>query len=91
MTMEEIVITAVASVCVFVAVLVFVFRMSSRRQVAVTSSPGGRTWGGWEERSWSFGPDEDDEYGGAPGYGRPPGYGPPPLWTGPPYDPPGWR
>jgi hypothetical protein len=91
MTMEEIVITAVASVCVFVAVLVFVLRMSSRRPVAVTSSPGGRTRGGWEETSWSFGPDEDDEHGGAPGYGRPPGYGPPPLWTGPPYDPPGWR
>ena len=91
MTMEEIVITAVASVCVFVAVLVFVLRMSSRRPAAMTSSHGDRTRGGWEERSWSFGPDEDDEYDGAPGYGRPPGYGPPPLWTGPPYDPPGWR
>ena len=108
MTLEEIVVTGVAAVCVFVAVLVFVLRMSARRR-AVPKSPGsgsrGRDWrpavmsappyhrmpGDWEERSWSFGPEEDEEYGGAPGCGRPPGYGPPPLWAEPPYDPPGWR
>ena len=108
MTLEEIVVTGVAAVCVFVAVLVFVLRMSARRR-AVPQSPGsgsrGRDWrpavmsappyhrmpGDWEERSWSFGPEEDEEYGGAPGCGRPPGYGPPPLWTESPYDPPAWR
>jgi len=42
------------------------------------------------EIAWSFGPQEDEDYGQA-GYGRPPGYGPPPLWTEEPYDPPGWR
>jgi hypothetical protein len=101
MTMEEIVITGVATVCVFVATLVFVLRMSSwrragpagsrgrdRRLTAMAASPRDRRPGGWEERSWSFGPDESEEYDGAPGYGRPPGYGPPPLWTEAPYDPP---
>jgi subtilisin family serine protease len=88
MTMEQIVITAVASVCVFVAVLVFVLRMSSRRQARPGSD---RRPGRWEEKTWSFGPEKDGEYGEAAGYGRPPGYGPPPLWTEPRYDPPAWR
>lgn len=88
MTLEEIAITGIAAVCVFVAVLVFVLRMSSRRR---PGAPHGRGPGRWEERAWSFGPDEDEEYGGAAGDGRPPGYGPPPLWTESPYDPPGWR
>jgi hypothetical protein len=88
MTLEEIVITGVATVCVFVAVLVFVLRMSSRRRPGL---PHVRGPGRWEERAWSFGPEEDEEYGGASGYGRPPDYGPPPLWTESPYDPPGWR
>jgi hypothetical protein len=87
-TLEEIAITGIAGVCVFVAVLVFVLRMSSRRR---PGAPDGRGPRRWEERAWSFGSDEDEEYGGAPGYGRPPGYGPPPLWTESPYDPPGWR
>jgi hypothetical protein len=94
--MEQIVITGVGSVCVFAAVLVFVPRMSSRRRrdrrlVATAASPRDRRPGRWEERSWSFGPEEDGEYGGAPGCGRPPGYGPPPLWTESRYDPHGWR
>ena len=102
MTIEEIVITGVAVVCVLVAVLVLVLRMSpwrrpgprghrDRRLVAVAAPPHARGPGRWEERAWSFGPEEDEEYGGASGYGRPPGYGPPPLWTESPYDPPGWR
>ena len=104
MTMEEIVITGVATVCVFVAALVFALRMSSwrrarpagsrgrgRRLAAMAASPRDRRPGGWEERSWSFGPDEGEECKGAPGYGHPPGYDPPPLWTEAPYDPPGWR
>ncbi len=78
MILEEIVVTAVAAVCGFVAVLVLVLRRSARRRV--------RRPGGWEQRAWSFGPKEDGEYGGAPGYGRPPGYRPPPLWTDSPYD-----
>ena len=32
MTLEEIVVTGVAAVCAFVAVLVFVLRMSARRR-----------------------------------------------------------
>ncbi len=62
MTMEQIVITGAGSVCVFVAVLVFVLRMSSRRRtdrrlVATAASPRDRRPGRWEERSWSFGPE----------------------------------
>ena len=111
MTLEDIVITGVAAVCAFVAVLVLMLRMSSRRRsgpknprnlygprmlrdrspVATTASTHARGPGGWEERAWSFGPKEDEDYGEALGYGRPPGYGPPPLWTEAPYDPPGWR
>jgi type VII secretion-associated serine protease mycosin len=108
MTLEDIVITGVAAVCVFAAVLVFVLRMSSRRRpgpnkpygprmlrdrrlFATTAPTHARGPGEWEEKAWSFGPQEDEEYGGALGYGRPPGYGPPPLWTEEPYDPPGWR
>jgi hypothetical protein len=85
----------VAAVCAFVAALVFVLRMSSRRRAAprptMTAPPRPRRPGRWEERSWSFGPEEGQEDGGAPGYGHPPGYGPPPLWTESPYDPPAWR
>ncbi|MGH3236620.1 MAG: hypothetical protein ACRDOH_25870 [Streptosporangiaceae bacterium] len=88
MTLEEIVITGVAVVCVLVTVLVLVLRMSSRRRPGPPHAGGP---GRWEERAWSFGPEEDEEYGGAPGHGRPAGYGPPPLWTESPYDPPGWR
>ncbi len=103
MTLEEIVVTGVAAVCAFVAALVFVLRMSSRRRAplrpGMTAPPNDRMPGRWEDRSWSFGPEEGTEegpemgsaYGGAPGYGRPPGYGPPPLWTESPYDPPAWR
>ena len=89
-TMREIVITAAAAVCAFVAALVFVLRMSSRRRrlAAMAAEPHPRRRRQWDERSWSFGPDESGDYGGSPGYGRPPGYGPPPLWTEPPYDPP---
>ena len=50
-----------------------------------------RLGAGWEARAWSFGPEEDEEYGRAPGYGPPPGSGPPPSWAGSPCDPPGWR
>jgi hypothetical protein len=88
-TMREIVITAAAAVCAFVAALVFVLRVSSRRRrlAAMAAEPHLRRRRHWDERSWSFGPDESGDYGGSPGYGRPPGYGPPPLWTEPPYDP----
>jgi len=92
-TMREIVITAVAAVCAFVTALVFVLRMSARRRrltAMAAASPQDRRRRRWEEKAWSFGPDEGGDYGGSPGYGRPPGYGPPPLWTDPPYDPP-WR
>jgi subtilisin family serine protease len=91
-TMREIVTTAAAAVCAFVVALVFVLRMSARRRrlAATAASPRPRTRRRWEERTWSFGPDESGDYGGPAGYGRPPGYGPPPLWTEPPYDPP-WR
>jgi subtilisin family serine protease len=83
-TMREIVITAAAAVCAFVAALVFVLRMSSRRRrlAAMAAEPHLRRRRQWDERSWSFGPDESGDYGGSPGYG------PPPLWTEPPYDPP---
>jgi hypothetical protein len=89
-TMREIMITAAAAVCAFVAALVFVLRMSSRRRrlAAMAAQPQSRRRRQWDERSWSFGPDESEDYGGSPGYGRPPGYGPPPLWTESPYDPP---
>jgi hypothetical protein len=80
MRFEQIVITAVGAVCVFVAALVLVLRMSARRQARV------REPGKWEERAWSFGLIEEGEYGGAPGYGRPPDYRPPPLWTDSPDD-----
>jgi subtilisin family serine protease len=85
-TMREIVITAVAAVCAFMAALVVVLRMSARRRRLAAMAPRRR----WEEKAWSFGPDEGGDYGGSPGYGRPPGYGPPPLWTDPPPGPP-WR
>ena len=108
MTLEDVVIIGVAAICVFVAVLVFALRISSRRQPAPRNPHGPRMQrdrrlvaaatppqvcepGGWEEKAWSFGREEDEDYGGAPGYGRPSGYGPPPLWAEPPYDPPGWR
>jgi len=89
-TVREIVITAAAAVCAFVTALVFVLRMPSRRRrlAAMAAQPQTRRRRPWDERSWSFGPDEGGDYGGSPGYGRPPGYGPPPLWTEPPYDPP---
>jgi hypothetical protein len=89
-TVREIVITAAAAVCAFVTALVFVLRMPSRRRrlAAMAAQPQTRRRRHWDERSWSFGPDEGGDYGGSPGYGRPPGYGPPPLWTEPPYDPP---
>jgi type VII secretion-associated serine protease mycosin len=98
MTLEESLITGVATVCAFLAVLVLALRMSRRRrgqrgprgrdwrQAAVAAPPYARMPGHWEETSWSFGPEEDEEHGGAPGYGRPPGYGPPPLWADSPYD-----
>jgi hypothetical protein len=104
MTLEDIVIIVVAAICVFVAVLVLVLRMSAQRRAATShpygprmhrdrplvptaTSPHARVPGRWEERAWSFGPQEDEEYDGAPGYGRPAGYGPPPLWN----EPHGWR
>jgi subtilisin family serine protease len=91
-TVRDIVITAGAAVCAFVAALVFVLRMSARRRrlAAMAALPHPRRHRNWEEKAWSFGPDESGDYGGSPGYGRRPGYGPPPLWTGPPADPP-WR
>ena len=75
---------AAAAVCAFVTALVFVLRMSSRRRrlAAMAAQPQTRRHRHWDERSWSFGPDEGGDYGGSPGYG------PPPLWTEPPYDPP---
>ena len=102
-------IVGVAAVCVFVAVLVPMLRLSAPRQpgpqnpggrygmyrdrplVVTAVPPHARVPGEWEERAASFGPEEHEQYGGAPGYGRPPGYGPPPRWTEPPYGPPGWR
>jgi subtilisin family serine protease len=91
-TMRDIVITAGAAVCAFVAALVFVLRMSARRRrlAAMAALPRPRRHRNWEEKAWSFGPDESGDYGESPGYGRRPGYGPPPLWTEPPSDPP-WR
>ncbi len=91
-TMRDIAITAGAAVCAFVAALVFVLRMSARRRrlAAMAALPYPRRHRNWEEKAWSFGPDESEDYGESPGYGRRPGYGPPPLWTGPPSDPP-WR
>jgi len=91
-TMRDIVITAGAAACAFVAALVFVLRMSARRRrlAAMATLPHPRRHRNWEEKAWSFGPDESGDYGGSPGYGRRPGYGPPPLWTEPPSDPP-WR
>ena len=86
-TVPEIMITAVAAVCAFVAALMFVLRMSSRRRRRAAMAASARLR--WDERPWSFGPEESDDYSEVPGYGRPPGYGPPPLWTEPPYDPPG--
>ena len=52
-----------------------------RRLVAAAAPRHGQGPGRWEQRAASFGPQEDEEYGGAPGYGRPPGYGPPRLWA----------
>ena len=91
-TMPDIVITAGAAVCAFVVALVFVLRMSARRRrlAAMAALPHPRRHRNWEEKAWSFGPDESGDYGGSPGYGRRPGYGPPPLWTEPPSDSP-WR
>ncbi len=62
--LREIVATAAAAVCAFVAVLLGVLWMSSRRRRprAAPARPGPP--GRWEEKAWSFGPDEDDEYGG---------------------------
>jgi len=94
-TLRQIAITGAAAVCAFVAALVTVLRMSARRRArrdwrhaapAAPARPG--RLGRWEEKSWSFGPDEEQGHGGTPGYGRPPGDGPPPLWTDSPYD---WR
>jgi hypothetical protein len=50
----EIAATGAAAACAFVAVLLTVLWLSSRRR---------RTRGGWEARTWSFGPDEDDRPG----------------------------
>jgi subtilisin family serine protease len=94
-TLRQIAITGAAAVCAFVAALVTVLRMSARRRArrdwrhAAPAGPArpGRL-GRWEEKSWSFGPDEEQGHGGTPGYGRPPGYGPPPPPTDSPYD---WR
>jgi hypothetical protein len=55
------------------------------------ATPRPRSGEGWEARGWSFGPEEDREYGGVPGYRPPPGSGPPPPWADSPYGPPGWR
>jgi subtilisin family serine protease len=94
-TLQELAITGAAAVCAFVAALVTVLKMSARRRArrdwrhaapAASARPG--RLGRWEEKSWSFGPDEEQGHGGTPGYGRPPDYGPPPLWTDSPYD---WR
>ncbi len=52
----KIVATAAAAACAFVAVLLAVLWMSSRR--ARSRAPGQ-----WEARTWSFGPDEDDPPG----------------------------
>jgi subtilisin family serine protease len=67
--LREIVVTGVAAVCAFVVVLLAVLWMSSRRMssrrsrpLAASAHPG--TPGKWEERAWSFGPDEGDDYGG---------------------------
>jgi subtilisin family serine protease len=88
-TLQELVITAAAAVCAFVAALVTVLRMSARRRVrrdwrhaAPAAQPHPGRLGRWEEKSWSFGPDEEQGYGGTPGYGRPP------PWTDSPHD---WR
>jgi hypothetical protein len=86
-TVPEIMITAVAAVCAFVAALIFVLRMSSRRRRRAAMAASTRLR--WDERPWSFGPEESEDYGEVPGFGRRPGYGPPPLWTEPPDDPPG--
>jgi subtilisin family serine protease len=48
--------TGAAAACAFVAVLLTVLRLSSRR-----ARP--RPPGGWEARTWSFGPDGDDQPG----------------------------
>src|SRR5262249_16314375 len=87
-SMQEIVITAAAAACPFVAAPGFLLRMSSRRRRRATMAAPAhpRRPGPWEERPWSFGPEEGEDYGGTPGYGRPPGYGPPPLWTEAPHD-----
>jgi len=75
MTLTEIVITAVATVIVFVGVLVLVLELARRRASQVADEPG------------SFGSEGEEDDEGAPGYGRPAGYGPPPLWTDARYDP----
>jgi len=81
-----------------VAALVVVLRMSARRRTRrdwryalPAAGPQPRSHGRWEEKSWSFGPEQGEGHGGTPGYGRPSGYGPPPLWTEAPYDPQAWR
>jgi hypothetical protein len=97
MTLTEIVITAVAAVIVFVAVLVLVLEMSRRggrreakarhaRLTAMATRTTAYVAGEQERRAGPFGPSDEGDYDGAPGYGRPPGYGPPPLW----HDSPGW-
>jgi subtilisin family serine protease len=52
----EITATAAAAACAFVAVLLAVLWISSRRARS-------RASGQWEARTWSFGPDEDDPPG----------------------------
>jgi hypothetical protein len=72
MTLTQMVITGVAAVVVFVAVLVLVLHVSRRRAARV---PGDQ-----DEESGPFGLADEAEYGGAAAYGRPAGYGPLPLW-----------
>jgi len=83
MTLTQVVITAVAAITVFVAVLAGVLEVSRRR--------GRRRTGNRDARPGSFGRQGEEEYEGVPGYGRPAGYEPPPLWTDSPADPrSGW-
>jgi membrane-anchored mycosin MYCP len=62
--LREIVVTGAAAVCAFVVVLLAVLWMSSRRSRPRAAPAHPHTPGRWEERAWSFGPDEGDEYGG---------------------------
>ncbi|HXJ25580.1 MAG TPA: hypothetical protein VNH17_07765, partial [Streptosporangiaceae bacterium] len=73
---REIVATAVAAAGAFVAVLLAVLWLSSRRarSAAAPGRPGpGPEPGRWEARTWSFGPGQADEHGwppDLPGYRR---------------------